>query len=97
MTRRVLMKPNIKKDLNVSKNAQDAPITSDQYQGLTRVLVTDCGSTTTKALLFERIEGKGTGFECAGAGWRQTARGEAPTTVEEPVADVTVGAMNAFA
>jgi uncharacterized protein (TIGR01319 family) len=49
------------------------------------VLVTDCGSTTTKALLFERTE----------HGWRQTYRGEAPTTVEEPVADVTVGVSNA--
>jgi hypothetical protein len=53
---------------------------------LQRVLVTDCGSTTTKALLFEKTQ----------AGWRQTFRGEAPTTVEEPVADVTVGALNAF-
>jgi uncharacterized protein (TIGR01319 family) len=53
---------------------------------LERVLVTDCGSTTTKALLFEKTE----------EGWRYTARGEAPTTVEEPVADVTVGARNAF-
>jgi uncharacterized protein (TIGR01319 family) len=53
---------------------------------LRTVLVTDCGSTTTKALLFEKTE----------AGWRQTCRGEAPTTVEEPVADVTVGALNAF-
>ena len=51
------------------------------------VLVTDCGSTTTKALLFEKTEqGK----------WRKSARGEAPTTVEAPVADVTVGALNAF-
>lgn len=50
------------------------------------VLVTDCGSTTTKALLFEK----------GPSGWRQTYRGEAPTTVEEPVADVTVGALNAF-
>lgn len=50
------------------------------------VLVTDCGSTTTKALLFEKKP----------EGWRQTYRGEAPTTVEEPVADVTVGALNAF-
>jgi uncharacterized protein (TIGR01319 family) len=50
------------------------------------VLVTDCGSTTTKALLFEK------GPE----GWRQTFRGEAPTTVEEPVADVRVGALNAI-
>lgn len=55
-------------------------------QNLKRVLVTDCGSTTTKALLFEKTEN----------GWRQTFRGEAPTTVEEPVADVTVGALNAF-
>ncbi|MFM1847911.1 MAG: hypothetical protein RL417_1385, partial [Pseudomonadota bacterium] len=54
---------------------------------LKTVLVTDCGSTTTKALLFERTEN----------GWRQTCRGEAPTTVEAPVADVTVGARNAFA
>lgn len=53
---------------------------------LKTVLVTDCGSTTTKALLFEHTP----------AGWRQTHRGEAPTTVEEPVADVTVGAQNAF-
>ena len=56
-------------------------------QALRTVLVTDCGSTTTKALLFEKTE----------AGWRQTFRGEAPTTVEEPVADVTVGALNSFA
>lgn len=53
---------------------------------LRTVLVTDCGSTTTKALLFERTA----------AGWRQTYRGEAPTTVEAPTADVTVGALNAF-
>lgn len=53
---------------------------------LSTVLVTDCGSTTTKALLFERTRD----------GWRQTCRGEAPTTVEAPVADVTVGALNAF-
>ena len=53
---------------------------------LRTVLATDCGSTTTKALLFEKTE----------AGWRQTRRGEAPTTVEQPVADVTVGALNAF-
>ena len=53
---------------------------------LRTVLVTDCGSTTTKALLFERREDR----------WHQTFRGEAPTTVEEPVADVTVGARNAF-
>jgi len=51
-----------------------------------RVLATDCGSTTTKAVLFEKTAD----------GWRQTFRGEAPTTVEKPVADVTIGATNAF-
>ncbi|MCB0358434.1 MAG: glutamate mutase L [Bdellovibrionales bacterium] len=53
---------------------------------LSVVLATDCGSTTTKAILFEKTPD----------GWRQTYRGEAPTTVEKPVADVTIGAMNAF-
>lgn len=56
------------------------------YHKLRTILVTDCGSTTTKALLFENTP----------QGWRHTFRGEAPTTVEEPVADVTVGAVNAF-
>lgn len=49
------------------------------------ILATDCGSTTTKAILIEKIDGV----------YRQTFRGEAPTTVEEPVADVTVGVINA--
>ena len=53
---------------------------------LSRVLATDCGSTTTKAILFEKTN----------EGWRATFRGEAPTTVEKPVADVTIGATNAF-
>lgn len=56
-------------------------------ESLHTVLVTDCGSTTTKALLFEKKQDR----------WHQTFRGEAPTTVEEPVANVTVGALNAFA
>ncbi|NBW40732.1 methylaspartate mutase [bacterium] len=56
-------------------------------ESLEVILITDCGSTTTKALLFEKTP----------SGWRKTCRGEAPTTVEEPVADVTVGALNAFA
>ena len=50
------------------------------------VLATDCGSTTTKAVMFEKTQ----------AGWRQTFRGEAPTTVEKPIADVTIGVRNAF-
>jgi uncharacterized protein (TIGR01319 family) len=49
------------------------------------ILATDCGSTTTKAILIEQIDGV----------YRQTHRGEAPTTVEAPAADVTVGVVNA--
>lgn len=50
-----------------------------------RVLATDCGSTTTKAILIERRED----------GYRLVARGEAPTTVEAPYEDVTRGVLNA--
>ncbi len=49
------------------------------------ILATDCGSTTTKAILIER----------RGTVYRQTARGEAPTTVEAPFEDVTRGVLNA--
>ncbi len=49
-------------------------------------LATDCGSTTTKAILIEYVNGE----------YRQTYRGEAPTTVEAPFDDVTVGARNAI-
>jgi uncharacterized protein (TIGR01319 family) len=50
------------------------------------IAITDCGSTTTKAILVERVDG------C----FRQTHRGEAPTTVEAPVEDVTVGVRAAL-
>jgi len=50
------------------------------------IAVTDCGSTTTKAILIERVDGE----------YRQTHRGEAPTTVEAPVEDVTVGVRAAL-
>ena len=49
------------------------------------ILATDCGSTTTKAILIERRE----------EGFRLVARGEAPTTVEAPFEDVTRGVLNA--
>jgi len=47
------------------------------------ILATDCGSTTTKAILIELVDGV----------YRQTCRGEAPTTVEDPFADVTMGVI----
>jgi uncharacterized protein (TIGR01319 family) len=50
-----------------------------------RVLITDCGSTTTKALLFEEAEGV----------WTLIGQADAPTTVEPPVSNVTVGVLNA--
>lgn len=49
------------------------------------ILATDCGSTTTKAILIER----------QGDEYRLVVRGEAPTTVEAPFDDVTVGVVNA--
>ena len=50
-----------------------------------RILATDCGSTTTKAILIEKND-KGE--------YRLKARGEAPTTVEAPFEDVTRGVLN---
>lgn len=49
------------------------------------VLATDCGSTTTKAILIEK----------RGEEYRLIVRGEAPTTVEAPFEDVTRGVLNA--
>jgi len=50
------------------------------------ILATDCGSTTTKAILIER--------QPSGE-YRLVVRGEAPTTVEAPFEDVTKGVLNA--
>jgi len=51
------------------------------------ILATDCGSTTTKAILIARNpDGE----------YRLQVRGEAPTTVEAPFDDVTIGAANAI-
>ena len=54
-------------------------------QKLKKIIATDCGSTTTKSILIEYIDGE----------YRQTVRGEAPTTVEKPLNDVTRGVINA--
>tara|TARA_Y100000996_G_C22547673_1_gene652479 strand:- start:836 stop:2611 length:1776 start_codon:yes stop_codon:yes gene_type:complete len=50
------------------------------------ILATDCGSTTTKAILIEYIDNE----------YRLTYRGESPTTVEAPFEDVTRGVINAI-
>jgi len=49
------------------------------------ILATDCGSTTTKAILIKKVEDE----------YRLVVRGEAPTTVEAPFDDVTKGVLNA--
>ena len=56
------------------------------YSSIERVLATDCGSTTTKAILIEKRDGI----------YRLIKRGEAPTTVEAPVENVTKGVLNAI-
>ncbi|BCA54041.1 hypothetical protein W02_11810 [Nitrospira sp. KM1] len=60
---------------------------SGHHNPLNVIVATDCGSTTTKAILIEKI----------GNEYRQTYRGEAPTTVEAPFEDVTRGVLNAIA
>ncbi|MBN1423709.1 glutamate mutase L [Candidatus Fermentibacteria bacterium] len=52
---------------------------------LRSILATDCGSTTTKAILIEKEADE----------YRLKVRGEAPTTVERPAEDVTRGVLNA--
>ena len=54
-------------------------------ESIRSILATDCGSTTTKAILIERRP----------EGFRLVVRGEAPTTVEAPFEDVTRGVLNA--
>jgi len=49
-------------------------------QNLHVILATDCGSTTTIAVLIQEL----------GDEYRQTRRGKAPTTVEAPFEDVTL-------
>ncbi len=55
-------------------------------ENLDTILATDCGSTTSKARFFKRLDGK----------YRFVASGEAPTTVEAPFEDVTLGVRNAI-
>jgi len=58
-----------------------------QKEAITRILATDCGSTTTKAILIEKQEN---------GEYRLKTRGEAPTTVEAPFEDVTRGVLNSI-
>ncbi len=57
----------------------------DKIEDIKIILATDCGSTTTKAILIVFENGE----------YRLKVRGEAPTTVEAPFEDVTMGVLNA--
>ena len=59
----------------------------DNPEDIKVIVATDCGSTTTKAILIEFTNGE----------YRLVSRGEAPTTVEAPFEDVTMGVLNAVA
>ncbi|MDF1545378.1 MAG: glutamate mutase L [bacterium] len=59
----------------------------DNPEDIKVIVATDCGSTTTKAILIEFVNGE----------YRLMERGEAPTTVEAPFEDVTMGVLNAVA
>jgi len=59
---------------------------NSEKETIRSILATDCGSTTTKAILIERQPN---------GEYKLTVRGEAPTTVEAPVEDVTAGVINA--
>lgn len=60
-------------------------LSDNKTNNLEIILATDCGSTTTKARLFKKI----------GNEYRFVCTGEAPTTVEAPFEDVTMGVRNA--
>jgi len=68
----------------MSENSHGAKYKLDRE--INSILATDCGSTTTKAILIEKVGGE----------YRLIVRGEAPTTVEKPFEDVTAGARNAI-
>lgn len=60
--------------------------THQHTEDINIILATDCGSTTSKARLFMKKS----------EGYRFVASGEAPTTVEAPYEDVTLGVRNAI-
>lgn len=62
-------------------------MTTKRPEDIKIILATDCGSTTTKAILIEKH----------GDEYRLIVRGEAPTTVEAPFEDVTMGVLNSIA
>jgi hypothetical protein len=62
------------------------PTSSTNYPSVNSILVADCGAVFTKVSLFGLVEGQ----------YRLMARGEAPTTVAAPHADITRGIISAI-
>jgi hypothetical protein len=57
-----------------------------RFSKIESVLIADCGSNTTRVALVEVVD----------QAYRFVARGEAPSTLEEPYPDVTLGVLNAI-
>ncbi|GAH78890.1 unnamed protein product [marine sediment metagenome] len=57
----------------------------NRLEDMEYIMVTDVGSTTTKARFFKKFK----------KDWSFIVTGEAPTTVEAPYEDVTLGVRNA--
>ena len=57
-----------------------------RFSKIKSVLIADCGSNMTRVALIEVVD----------QGYRFVARGEAPSTLEEPFPDVTLGVLNAI-
>ncbi|MGE5561234.1 MAG: glutamate mutase L [Chloroflexota bacterium] len=81
----------VKIDVDYSALPQAEEVSEQRFDlwrdDIATILATDVGSTTTKALLWERTEGES---------FRLVARTEAPTTVEHPWEDVTLGLRSAI-
>ncbi len=58
----------------------------NRFTKIESVLIADCGSNITRVALVEVVD----------QAYRFVARGEAPTTLEEPFPDVTIGVINAI-
>src|SRR4030042_563676 len=71
--------------INLNHGTINTSAMSIDVNNITSILATDCGSTTSKARFFKKI----------GNEYRYVASGEAPTTVEAPYENVTLGVRNA--
>ena len=57
-----------------------------RFSKIESVLIADCGRNTTRVALVEVVD----------QAYRFVARGEVPSTLEEPFPDVTIGVLNAI-